>query len=201
MKIGELLREADPLQTEEPYPSSSERNASRQVVLKAASKADAPARRRLQSATFYVALLALVLAAMLARAWSPSVAKVHAAVSFEIRLAEATPGPGLRAANVSGSDRTIYLYDQAIVTNSDIESARVVRGAQPSQYYVEIKFDAAGAEKMLRASRHHLGRPLAMLVDGRVSGAPTLQSEISSSALITGNFTRAEAERIVNGIR
>ena len=202
MKIGELLREGDPLQSgNESYPSVSQRNASRQMVLKVAAETGGSARRRFQSATFWFAMLALVVATMLARAWSPSVTKVHAAVSFEIRLAEDAPGPGLREAKVSGSDRAIYLHDRAIVTNSDIESARVVEGARPSQYYIEVKFDPRGAGKMERATRDHIGRPLAMLVDGKVSGAPTVRSAISGSALITGNFTKTEAEKIASGIR
>jgi len=201
MKIGELLREADPLQHEEPYPSADQRKASRQVVLKTASNAMGPARITLRPAMIYPAVLALLVAAILARAWSPSVVKVQAAVSFEIRLAEDAPGPGLRAAKVSGSDRTIYLHDQAVVSNSDIESARVVQSPAPSRYYVEVKFDRRGAEKMLRGTRGHMDRPLAMVIDGKVVGAPTLRSTIGGSALITGDFTKAEAERIANGIR
>jgi hypothetical protein len=37
--------------------------------------------------------------------------------------------------------------------------------------------------------------------DGQVVMAPTLRSPIGSSAVITGKFTKAEAERIANGLR
>jgi preprotein translocase subunit SecD len=41
---------------------------------------------------------------------------------------------------------------------------------------------------------------MAVLVDGRVVMAPVVRSPISGSAVITGNFTRADAERIAEGI-
>jgi preprotein translocase subunit SecD len=60
--------------------------------------------------------------------------------------------------------------------------------------------NADGAAKMLRASQSHIGRPLAILIDGEVVMAPVVRSPIRTSAVITGSFTRAEAERIVAGI-
>ena len=53
---------------------------------------------------------------------------------------------------------------------------------------------------MRRATANHLGKPLAVLIDGEVVMAPTLRSPVSDSALISGDFSQAEAERIVNGI-
>ena len=53
---------------------------------------------------------------------------------------------------------------------------------------------------MLTATQGHLDRPVAILLDGDVVMAPVVKSPISGSAMITGNYTRAEAERIVTGI-
>jgi SecD/SecF fusion protein len=53
---------------------------------------------------------------------------------------------------------------------------------------------------MARASGSHVGRPLAILIDGEVVMAPVIRSAIGASALISGRFTRAEAERIVAGV-
>jgi hypothetical protein len=39
------------------------------------------------------------------------------------------------------------------------------------------------------------------LIDGEVVTAPVLTGSISASALISGDYTRAEADRIVRGIR
>jgi SecD/SecF fusion protein len=68
------------------------------------------------------------------------------------------------------------------------------------QYSIDVKFNASGAEKMRAATGNHIGRPVAILLDGQVVMAPVLRSPIDASAVVTGNFTRAEAARIVNGI-
>jgi preprotein translocase subunit SecD len=123
-----------------------------------------------------------------------------AAIRFEVRLAEDRPARGLREAKVSGSDRSIYLHDEVIVTNSDIAVARVAPGLRPSEYNVVIEFNSSGAEKMSAATANHIGKPIAILLDGRVVMAPVLRTLISASARITGNFTRTQAERLVKGI-
>ena len=53
---------------------------------------------------------------------------------------------------------------------------------------------------MLAATASHIGKPVAILIDGDVVMAPVLTGLISTSAVIDGNYTRAEAERIVDGI-
>ena len=54
--------------------------------------------------------------------------------------------------------------------------------------------------KMRQATANHVGRPMAILIDGVVVMAPVLRVRISTSAVISGDLTQAEAERIVNGI-
>jgi len=134
------------------------------------------------------------------RVWLPSVTNVQAAVRFEVRLAEDNSGPGLHEAKVVGSDRSIYLHEEVIVDNGDITTARIVEGSSRSQYAIEVKFSASGAEKMRAATASHIGKPMAILLDGRVVMAPTLRSLVGASAMVTGGFTKAEAEKIVNGI-
>jgi len=135
------------------------------------------------------------------RVWSLFVSDVQAAVRFEVRLAEDRPTPGLREAKVSGSDRSVYLHDEIIVTNSDIAAARVIQGSSASQYGVGVEFNASGAEKMRAATGNHIGKLVAILLDDQVVMALVIRSPIDASAVITGNFTRAQAEKIVNGIR
>ena len=101
---------------------------------------------------------------------------------------------------VPHSDRSIYLHDEVIVTNGDIAVARVVPSVRPSEYIVAIEFNSSGAEKVRAATANHVGKPIAILLDGQVVMAPVLRTLISASARITGNFTRAQAERIVKGI-
>jgi preprotein translocase subunit SecD len=132
--------------------------------------------------------------------WSMFISDLQAAIRFEVRLAEDKPAPGLREAKVSGSHQPVYLHDEVIVTNGDIAGARVVQAGGPSQYAISIEFNAAGAEKMRAATGNHIGKLMAILLDGQVIMAPVVRTPIGASAEITGNFTRAKAERIVRGI-
>ncbi|HVA01576.1 MAG TPA: hypothetical protein VMV34_07975 [Terriglobia bacterium] len=200
--LRKLLRDADPLRHEPAWPAG-QRDFRRQAVLATASGAHAPAGAgpRSRIAVFATAALMVIAAAFFAAlVWSLFNSDLQAAIRFEIRLAEDQPAPGLQKAKVSGSDRAVYLHDEVIVTNSDIAAARVVQGTGPSRYGVSVEFNATGAEKMRAATQNHIGKPVAILLDGQVVVAPVLRSPIGASAVITGNYTRTQAERIVKGV-
>jgi hypothetical protein len=129
------------------------------------------------------------------------VASWEGAVRFEVRLADTHAAAGLREARVAGSDQFVYLHKEIIVANDDISRSRVVAGDGPSHFGVAVEFNAAGAEKMRQATASHLGRPIAIVANGNVVAAPLLRGPISTSAVISGNYTRAEAERLAIGIR
>ena len=94
----------------------------------------------------------------------------------------------------------IYLHQEVIVTNSDVAQCRVVQGDSASRFGVAVEFNAAGAERMRQATASHIGKPAAVLIDGEVAAAPIVRGPISMLGLISGDYTRAEAERIVGGI-
>jgi preprotein translocase subunit SecD len=123
----------------------------------------------------------------------------QAAVRFEVRLAENQAAAGLDAARVAPS-RVIYLHRDAIVTNADIATSRVVPGATPSQFWIDVRLNDAGAQKMRQATTSHIGKPVAIIIDGDVVSAPTVKSPIGGSAVISGDYTRADADRIAQGM-
>jgi hypothetical protein len=199
--VSDMLREADPLR-HEPMPGAGDRERIRRAVV-AGAGASEPALTRFRASVAVMAVVAAILIAIAAlgsRTGPQGSATVYAAVRFEVRLAEEQPGADRRAAKVAGSDRVIYLHDEVVVTNDDIARSAVAPGGTPSTFNIGIRFNEAGAEKMRRATANHLGKPLAVLIDGEVVMAPTLRSPVGDSALISGDFSQAEAERIVNGI-
>lgn len=194
--IPELLRDADPLGYEPPR-SQTDRIRRRQAILETRPSA-APIRSR-RSALVAIAAVAVGAAATGTRYWTRATDLV-AAVRFEVRLAETTPGPGLREAEISGADRKIYLHEETVVSNADIAEARIVTGNPPDSIGIALTFTPGGSAKMAGATHDHLGRPMAILIDGRVVMAPTVRAVTSTQAVITGTFTKAEADRIVGGI-
>jgi preprotein translocase subunit SecD len=131
--------------------------------------------------------------------WIPGTTPVLAAVRFEVRLAEDQPIPGLVVATVAGPNRVIYLHPEIVVNNDDIAQSWVSQDG-PDWFAVSVQFLPAGAQRISQATATHVGRPMAVLIDGAVVLASTIRSPISDSAVITGNFTQAEAERIAGGM-
>jgi hypothetical protein len=199
--IKEVLRAADPLR-HEPSWAAQERNAMRQKIV--LSPSPVTAKRMAWPRRSLLTALATIILGVLAVAfgfgpgmWSP---KVQAAVHFEMRLAEDNPSAGLQAAIVAGSSRTVYLHEEILISNGDLTQATVSPGRTPGTFNVEVLFTAEGAQKIGRATANHIGRPIALLIDGSVVNAPTVRSAIGSSAVINGNFTQAEAEFMAAGI-
>ena len=201
--VRDLLRDADPLRHE-----SSRLDVARERLRQAvAARAldDAPPRHdRLRSPVALLIAAAVIAAAIVTVSspiWSRGDVAVHAAVRFEVRLAEDHPAPGLRETPIAGSDRVVYLHQEPIVTNADIARGRVVQGDSASRFGVAVELTEAGGQKMRQATADHVGRPIAILIDGQVVAVPVLRSPVGASALLSGDYSKAEAERIVHGIK
>lgn len=197
--VNDLLRDADPLRDERP--DDATRARIRRVVLSASQDAPVSPWRRRALVGMSAALVSAALAVVGVSIWPSSSGTVHAAaIRFEMRLAETQPGLGLRAVRVAGSNQTLYLHDEVLASNGDILDAHVIDGAAAEQFYVAVTLTPAAGNRMRTATADHIGRPLAILVDGDLIAAPTVRSAAGVDALITGNFTRAEADRIAAGI-
>ena len=141
----------------------------------------------------------LLLAMVTALIGCVTVRSRNAAVTLEFRPGSQSPGPGLTEMTVPGSERPIYVSDDAVLSNADVKSARVVPG--PSGPQIEIVFTKAGAERFATATENNLMKPLGIIVDGQLISAPTVREKVSGGrAIITGSFSEDEAKRIADGI-
>ncbi len=201
--VTELLRNADPL-LHESMTSSEQRDYRRKTILAAASRAPDRVGAEPRSKVTLLVTLAFVMTVLLflvERMWSPIVRNVYAAaVRFEVKLAEEKPAPGLREARVSGTERSVYLHAEDIVTNGDISRAYIIHTDHSSQYNVDVEFNPSGSEKIRAATASHIGKPVAILLDGQVVMTAVVREPIAKSAVISGDLSRAEAEKIVKGI-
>lgn len=121
------------------------------------------------------------------------------AITLELRRAEFEPGDGLMKATVEGSGLPIYLHQAVELGNEDIAEAKG-NVLEDDSLAVAVMFTAAGSAKMRRVSKEHRNKPLAIVVDGKVTSAPVLTGIISERGLITGPFTAEDIERIVEGL-
>ena len=199
--VQELLRQSDPL-VRESGPTSSARAGVREVVVRAGRAAPVASQPRRVVLRAGLTLAGLLVAVGLGGGafWRAVTPAAFAAVRFEVRLAEDVPAPGLREAAVGLQPRLVYVHDEAILTNADIAGARVVAGASLEQFGVEVRLSEQGSASMRAATRRHIGRPVALMLDGLVVAAPTVRSEIGDVGMLSGDYSRSEAERIVRGI-
>ena len=199
-RLSKLLKDADPLRHDPPR-RDADRERVRQTIFRAPAiegmTTPARARLRLLAASVAIAIVAAVVIGY--QQWTDGSARLFAAVRFEVRLAEDTPTPGLVVAQVADSTRLVYLHPEIVVSNDDIAQSWVYQD-DVGGFGVAMKFLPSGAERMQQATKAHVGRPLAILIDGKVVSVPVLRATISDSATINGRFTQAEAKRIADGI-
>jgi preprotein translocase subunit SecD len=120
----------------------------------------------------------------------------------EFRRAEWQATPGFTQRKVERENQSVFVHDEAdfAVTATDIDKVNIEPDERklPS---VIIVFSQEGADRMGRLTGSQVGKPLAILVDGKLVSAPTIRSRITRVALISGRFTQEEAERIAGGLR
>ena len=128
---------------------------------------------------------------------------------LELKIVEGAPSPSKEAlmvngqmpqgmdivpgAGSAGDTSTIYYLVKkvAAVTGQDLRSARasVDENSRPA---VSFTLSNEGGRKFGKVSGENIGRQLAIILDGRVQSAPTLESKINAEGRITGSFTSEE---------
>jgi preprotein translocase subunit SecD len=143
-------------------------------------------------------LLFVALMAMLSACSTPPSASPR--VLLEFRPATYEQAPGMSERTIKGSDQKIWIAGQAILANDDVASARA--STTPYGAQVELAFTRDGARRFAVATEQNLMKPIAILVDGEVLSAPIVREKITGGrAIISGDFTLEEAQRIASGIR
>jgi preprotein translocase subunit SecD len=119
---------------------------------------------------------------------------------FEVRKAEVKPTDGLTSATIAGTTEKIYLHKDAALTSKDVAKAEASIDAAGNPTVVVILTED-GAKKFAKLTEAHKDKPLAILFEGKVVSAPTVRDVIADGkAVISGKFTREEAERVAKGI-
>lgn len=120
-------------------------------------------------------------------------------IQVEFHWAEGAPGKGLTEARVPKTGESIYLHKEALITNQDIIEAQALEDSSTrGGYKIALVFTKQAAERMAKATERSDGKRLAVLVEGRVISAPFLSGSIHDKAVITGEITKVEAERIAS---
>ena len=134
---------------------------------------------------------------------------------LELKIVEGSPSPSKEALMVNGAvpegmdivpgagtggpgdTSTVYYMVKkvAAVTGQDLRNARasVDENNRPA---VSFTLSNEGGRKFGKVSGENIGRQLAIILDGHVQSAPTLESKINTEGRITGSFTPEEVQNL-----
>ncbi len=89
------------------------------------------------------------------------------------------------------------LKERPEFTGENIATANPSTDAQTGQFVLSFSFDNIGKQRFCRITRDHVGQRFAILFDGRVLTAPTINEAIcGGSGQISGNFTAESANEL-----
>ena len=120
-------------------------------------------------------------------------------IKFEFRLASYQKVEGW---DIGLGPGPVWISPEVALTNRDVARAYPEPDrTDPSKLGVGILLTEEGALKMARLNKSHIGKNLAVILDGRAVSVFPIEKEFTSGrALIPGNFTEEEARSIAKGI-
>lgn len=88
------------------------------------------------------------------------------------------------------------------IRGENLTGAKAGVDPQNNQNVVNITFDAQGGAKFAKLTTENVGKPFAIILDGQVLSAPTIQTPIiGGSAQISGSFTPESANQLAIALR
>lgn len=102
---------------------------------------------------------------------------------------------------IKGSDGTTYVIERKpAVTGEHLIDAQPSFG-EGNEPVVSFKFDNMGGRKFGEVTKNNIGERLAVVLDNEVITAPSINTTITTSGQITGNFTMQSANELAMMLR
>ncbi|MDI1281041.1 MAG: preprotein translocase subunit SecD [Brevundimonas sp.] len=98
-----------------------------------------------------------------------------------------------------GEDNTPYLVKRRVLVSGENLTRANVDSDQQGRPAIGFRFDGAGARRFAVATAANIGKPFAIILDGKVISAPRINSAITGGqGIIEGGYTIASASEMVN---
>lgn len=131
------------------------------------------------------------LVVLAAAAWAQDAGKRPVTLAVHLVVACGSPEAGAPVKSRNG----LCLDKKPFLTEKDVESAEVHPGSG-GRHLVLLTFHHDAAMRELQVTLNHVGNRVAIVLDGRLLGAPTITSG-SRLLYLEGGFSEQEAEEIV----
>ncbi|MBU1347754.1 MAG: protein translocase subunit SecD [Alphaproteobacteria bacterium] len=100
---------------------------------------------------------------------------------------------------IGPDDVTPFLVKRRVLVSGENLTRAGVGADQSGRPAIDFRFDGQGARRFGEATAANIGKPFAIILDGKVISAPTIISPITGgTGQITGSFSIAEASELVN---
>ncbi|MFC5342465.1 protein translocase subunit SecD [Brevundimonas staleyi] len=94
---------------------------------------------------------------------------------------------------------TPYLVKRRVLVSGENLTRANVGADQSGRPAIDFRFDGNGARRFGEATAANIGKPFAIILDGKVISAPTINGAITGgSGQITGSFSIQQASELVN---
>jgi len=118
----------------------------------------------------------------------------------EARQLGRTPPGSVLMESASGDGRA-YLIEKRVMVSGEMLDTASATFDQNNRPAVSFVLNAAGAKRFGKVTGDNIGRPFAIILDGKVVSAPTIQSQIFGNGQITGDFSVAETNELALVLR
>ncbi|MFC0315343.1 protein translocase subunit SecD [Gordonia phosphorivorans] len=96
--------------------------------------------------------------------------------------------------------KMVYLLEPMIIDGRDVEKASAVQN-ESGAWVVSVDYRGEGRKAWAEYTGANIGRDTAVVLDSKVVSAATIQSQISGTTEISGNFTQEEATALANALK
>ena len=109
--------------------------------------------------------------------------------------------PGSILMQSASDDGRSYVIEKRVMVSGEMLDGATATFDQNNRPAVSFTLDPAGARRFGKVTGENIGRPFAIILDGKVVSAPTIQSQIFGSGQITGDFSVAETNELALVLR
>ena len=104
--------------------------------------------------------------------------------------------PGTVLLQSASDDGRSYVVEKRVMVSGEMLDSASAGIDQNNRPAVNFALNTVGARKFGKVTGDNIGRPFAIVLDGKVVSAPVIQSQIFGSGQITGDFTVAETNEL-----
>ena len=120
-----------------------------------------------------------------------------AKLDFQLAADPGDPPNEVESLPMEKGGGTITVQKRVMVDGADLVDAQQSFDQQTGEPDVTFKFNLRGGQRFGRVTTESVGRPFAIVLDGKVISAPVIRSPITGgTGQITGNFTIDEASNL-----